>query len=116
MSEQIKALVGQWVEVRWGAGSGPAVFPSYVALPSLVYGLVEECDDYALLLRKLDGETLYLPLDSIRSMKPVAPPRQAQDQLLRPSEAPDANSLVRPAAGPSEESNYLLRPDEEILG
>jgi len=110
MNSLWKAMVGQVVQV-WTSG---AILTS--GSHSHYFGVLEACDEDALLLRQQNGETLFLPLSTIRRIETIDPDELSQENLLlRPTSAPDSETLVRPAADPStSDPNRLLRTVDSV--
>jgi hypothetical protein len=105
MNSLWKAMIGQAVQV-WMAGpmgGGPRTF---------YFGILEACDVDAMLLRQTNGETLFLPLSSIRRVEMFdLDGTRPENKLLRPAGAPNSETLVRPASdGSIHDSRRLVRP------
>lgn len=109
----LRALIGAWVQVRYGGYASPGP-PG--RLSALAFGRVEDCDGGFPYLWQPEGETLLLPLDSIFHIERLEPPQSEEARtLLRPSEQPPQDdSLLRPAGGAdATQPDRLLRPTDE---
>jgi hypothetical protein len=102
---ELDSLIGHWVQVRTTGGSA-----AYGVHPNTEFGILEGFDDVCYLLKKWNGETLYLPADTVRDVIPLDEPSVPANTLLRASDAPEA-PLLRPATmGDAGDPDKLLRP------
>ena len=107
----LEQLVGHWVEISAFGTSG-------FNIPMFAVGFVQEVNDYSMLVRKVDGEVMFLPCSSVLSARIVDPEDTSEaGRLLRPSAAPESESLLRPAGSGSEaDIELLLKPSEPEIG
>jgi hypothetical protein len=101
---QVAGLVGHWVQIRT-----TPYLPGIGGPTGNEFGILEAVDEGALLLKKWNGETLYLPIDSIREVIQMEESPADADTLLRASEAPE-EPLLRPASGGDTDPDKLLTP------
>lgn len=108
MTETLEDLAGHWAEIHTGHSG------AFGGLAGFHVGFVEEVTEYAVLLRKIDGEVLFLPRGTLRQVKIVDPEDTSEaGTLLRASSAPDSESLLRPASHTESTTETLLRPSSE---
>ena len=102
---ELDALVGHWVQIVTAPNSYVFGRPT-----GIEFGILEGFDEGYCLLRKQDGETLYILADYVRGIIPLEEPPTPATTLLRPAEAPE-EPLLRPASnGDPDDQDKLLRP------
>ena len=112
MADDLLSLIGQWVQITTSE-AGIMPFSS----TSSYFGVIEGIDGGAVILRTWLGQALYLPRDTVRSVRVLAPPPGEKEKLLRASEAPEEGSLLRPAGRAAEDTDSLPRlPDRPLEG
>jgi hypothetical protein len=104
MADDLPALIGQWVQITTSE-AGIVPFSS----TSSYFGVIEGIDGGAVILRTWLGETLYLPRVTVRSVRVLDPPPGEKEKLLRASEAPQEESLLRPAGRSANDPDSLPR-------
>ena len=107
--------IGKWVAVSYSY-SVAGLFSSGGGIHA-AFGILESEDDAAILVRQANGETLYLPIETIRTIQVIAPPEPIPGgTLLRPAgDSASESMLVRPAesAGPETLLRQTDAPSDE---
>jgi hypothetical protein len=106
MADELIALVGQWVRVNM-ADSNPWLGMSMPG--SAFYGVLESVDDGAVTVKTSAEETVYLPRFLVHSVRALDPPPGEKEKLLRPTDDPAEETLVRPAGATSNDADVLPR-------
>src|SRR5436190_20428205 len=101
----LDSFIGHWVQILTAPNSYVLSRPT-----GIEFGILEGFDEGCCLLRKRDGETLYIPADYVRGIISLEEPPTPATTLLRPAEAPE-EPLLRPASnGDPDNPKTLLRP------
>ena len=105
-------FVGKWVAITYSftgvSASGYGMFSAF--------GILDSADDGALLIRQADGETLFLPLETVRGMNLIEPPELGPQGTLMVPAVSTPGSLLPPSESVVSNSEHLLRTTDSGPG